>query len=95
VTLNAVADLEDALEYVKNENDELEQEIRVEADDYKAHLQQHEALNFRSPKKSSIDEWMLESDESNADALFNEDREQHVGDPEMRAYLNAYRKEEF
>jgi hypothetical protein len=38
---------------------------------------------------------MLEADESNADALFNEDREANVGDPEMRAYLNAYRKEVF
>ena len=95
ILANRVADLEDALEYVESENEALEEEIRAEVDDYKADLQQHEALNFRSPKKSSINEWMLESDESNADALFNEDREAHVGDLEMRAYLNAYRKEEF
>jgi hypothetical protein len=35
---------------------------------------------------------MLEADSENEEALFNEDREAHVGDPEMRAYLNAYRK---
>jgi len=95
ILANRVADLEDALEYVESENEALEEEIRAEADDYRADLAEHEAALFRSPKKSSINEWMLEADESNADALFNEDREQHVGDPEMRAYLNAYRKEEF
>jgi hypothetical protein len=95
ILANRVADLEDTLEYVESENEALEEEIRAEVDDYKAHLQQHEALSFRSPKKSSIDEWMLESDERNADALFNEDSGTNVGDPEMRAYLNAYRKEGF
>jgi hypothetical protein len=86
VLAKRIEELEAAVEYVGSENARLEEEIRAEADDYRADLAEHEARFNKSPKRSSLDA-LLEADSENEDALFNEQRQHQYIDPEMKNYL--------
>jgi hypothetical protein len=80
---NKVQELEANITYVESENASLVEELRQD-------LQQESNNDHYSKprKRSSINECMFEPDESNEDALFNNNRPE-VADARMRSYLKA------
>jgi len=74
--------LQEQIAFVENESDQLADEIRE--------LLRDDPCNeeIRLPKKSTINEMMLEPDPDNEDPLFTENQ-QYI-DSRMRQYLKAF-----
>lgn len=96
--LNPWVDDLDVVELLAAKVLELEEEIaEVEAESATLakdilNILPEEINSERSPKRSSVNNLMCEGDETNADALFNE--QQVVGDARMRNYLQYFSGEE-
>jgi hypothetical protein len=76
-----IDELETDIADVEGENEELWHEIQLNLKNNSSPTKE------RRPKRSTVEENMLEPDENNADALFNEQTKYF--DPQMRQYLRA------